>query len=120
MIQQKNKEILVMANIEKIDGEEQVENQPVNATNEKKIDLTPSEKELLGNLHGEIQNMLHELGCLEMDFDVSKTRLKNKISEQKSRLDLIIHDKIVLSGYKNAENLDIKIDFDNSQLKFTD
>jgi hypothetical protein len=81
------------------------------------ISLTSNEKDVITSLNGELNQMLNQLGALEMDFTLAKDKVKSQISERKARLDRIIHDKVVLYGIKNVEDYEISVDFKEGKLK---
>lgn len=78
------------------------------------VDLSDDETTLLSSLNNDVQQMLLQLGGLEMDYINNKNNLASQISQKKSRLDTIIHDKVVLAGYK--EDYQIGIDFANKKI----
>jgi hypothetical protein len=84
----------------------------------REVVLSENERKMLFEQNSLIQKMLYDLGCIEMDFDSAKTRIKHQIEEQKAKLNVMLHDKAVMSGAKDDENLRIEVDFNAGKLKF--
>jgi hypothetical protein len=103
-----------MAEIEKIDTPVS----PVGQDGFQEIELSEADKNLLSEQNADIQKMLHDLGCLEMDYEISKTKLRQQISERKARFDTIISDKISLFGGQGTKGTDIQLDFNAGKLRF--